>query len=324
MENKLTTTDTGALTSLKIIEFRMDRALQDLRTGYLELGRCLIEAKEAQLVPHGQWEAWVREHACMSERQAQKLMQIARTVESGTALARLDISKIQTLLALPEGQREELAERAEAENLTLRELRDQVQQLKGERDRYFNEKTVAYGAGYSEGSKKGRTSADAHVRQLEDLLAAEKKSHARDQATAGSMVNGLETRIQMLEKQLSEQPDPNKELYREIEKLQGDLSRATEYAKRQAELRKEAQEKLLSYEQDQSRGSGSRGSVDFGASVRRFIGEVGVLQHMGSDIAAWPKNRRGELKMYLDTVETWLHNTRKALSVIPSGGDDYE
>ena len=58
--------------------------------------------------------------------------------------------------------------------------------------------------------------------------------------------------------------------------------------------------------------------------MRRFIGEVGVLQHMGDEIATWPRARRSVLKMYLDTIETWLHNTRKALSVIPSGGDDYE
>ena len=317
MDDKLTTMEPKAITNLSIIEYRMDRALQDLRTGYLELGRCLIEAKEAQLVPHGQWESWVREHACMSERQAQKLMQIARTVESGTALARLDISKIQTLLALPEGQREELAEKAESENLSLRQLQDEVRAIKSERDKYFNKATVSYGAGFREGVEKGKTSQASTVRELQDLLAAEKKAHANDQQVAGN-------RVEYLEKQLAaakDQATPNIEMSREIERLQADLQRASDYARHQAELRKEAQEKLLSYERNQSRAPSDPKDVDLGASVRRFIGEAGVLQHMGDEIATWPKTRRSELKTYLDMIETWLHNTRKAMSVVAVGGD---
>ena len=59
-----------------------------------------IEAKERELVPHGQWEAWVRQHTGMSERTAQRLMATAREVPEGSVLATLPISQVQAILAL--------------------------------------------------------------------------------------------------------------------------------------------------------------------------------------------------------------------------------
>ena len=66
------------LVTLESIETRMAVAWENVARNYLEVGRLLCEAKDRKLVPHGKWEAWVAENAHMSERQAQKLMQMAR------------------------------------------------------------------------------------------------------------------------------------------------------------------------------------------------------------------------------------------------------
>ena len=118
--------------NLGAIEYRMAKARADIYNGALELGRCLIEAKESGQISHGDWEDWVARNAEMSVRNAEKLMKRAREVQDGTALSRLSGSKIDRILALPEGQREELAAKAEAENLSTREIEKEVAQLKGQ------------------------------------------------------------------------------------------------------------------------------------------------------------------------------------------------
>ena len=87
--------DQQALVTLANIEYRISVHMQGTYREILAVGRCLVEAKEAGLVPHGQWEEWVRRNTGMSERQAQRLMQAARNVLMGRlsmALRRADRS----------------------------------------------------------------------------------------------------------------------------------------------------------------------------------------------------------------------------------------
>ena len=77
------------ITTLQNIERRISHHMQGAYSNILEVGRCLIEAKESGLVPHGQWEAWVNRVAGMSERSAQRLMQAAREVSPESAMAKL-------------------------------------------------------------------------------------------------------------------------------------------------------------------------------------------------------------------------------------------
>lgn len=118
--------------TLANIERRISFHMQGAYSNILEVGRCLIEAKESGLVPHGQWEAWVNRVAGMSERSAQRLMQAAREVSPESAMAKLPISKIQAILALPEPQREEVAVKAVEENQTLRELQATIDAMRGD------------------------------------------------------------------------------------------------------------------------------------------------------------------------------------------------
>ena len=100
------------ITTLANIERRIAYHIQGAYSNVIEVGRCLIEAKESGLVPYGQWEAWVNRVAGMNERSAQRLMKAAREVAPESAMAKLPISKIQAILALPEPQREAVAEKA--------------------------------------------------------------------------------------------------------------------------------------------------------------------------------------------------------------------
>lgn len=114
-------------TELARIEMRIQFNLDSAYSNIVDVGRCLIEVKDKHLVPHGQWEQWLADKTGMSARQAQRWMQIAREVPEGSYLSRLGVSKIREILTLPEPEREAVAEQAAREELTLRELREQVQ-----------------------------------------------------------------------------------------------------------------------------------------------------------------------------------------------------
>ena len=124
-------TETRALT-LADYEARIHLYKEQIGTGYIGIGRTLLEAKEAKVVPHGQWESWVQETTGLTPRQAQRCMQAATEIKDGSAMARLEMSKALMLLGsgLDEEAREAIAEKAADEGATVKDLREQLRQAK--------------------------------------------------------------------------------------------------------------------------------------------------------------------------------------------------
>ena len=124
-------TETRELT-LADYEARIHLYKEQIGTGYIGIGRTLLEAKEAKVVPHGRWESWVTETTGLTPRQAQRCMQAATEIRDGSAMARLEMSKALLLLSsgLDEEQREEIAEKAADEGATVKALREEVRQVK--------------------------------------------------------------------------------------------------------------------------------------------------------------------------------------------------
>ena len=118
--------------SLADYEARIYLYKEQIGTGYIGIGRTLIEAKEAKVVPHGQWEDWVTRTTGLTPRQAQRCMQAATEIRDGSAMARLEMSKALLLLSsgLDEETREEIAEKAADEGATVKDLREQLKQAK--------------------------------------------------------------------------------------------------------------------------------------------------------------------------------------------------
>lgn len=116
------------------IEMRIEMHRDAAAGSLLEVGRQLNAAKDEGVVPHGQWTAWVEQHAAMSERVAQKWMQAARELPPGSPLERLGIAKIQSLMMIESGEREAFAEKIGAQDLTSREVDAAVKAARAERD----------------------------------------------------------------------------------------------------------------------------------------------------------------------------------------------
>lgn len=105
-----------------VIETNLEQCRDSAARSFVEIGRWLNAAKAEGVVEHGEWGAWVAQHAGMNERTAQRCMQAARELPPGSALERLGMTKIRALLTLPAGEREQAAEEMDAAHATSAEV----------------------------------------------------------------------------------------------------------------------------------------------------------------------------------------------------------
>ena len=115
------------------IEIIRRQTVATVLAGACEIGKRLIEAKNR--LPHGAWGSWLAAHVDYSERTAQNLMQLYEGYGKSDPQALADmqglsITKAITLLGLDEERRSELIASGEAEELSTRELKKRVEELK--------------------------------------------------------------------------------------------------------------------------------------------------------------------------------------------------
>lgn len=307
-KNALEAAHAGKLTELASIEARIHFHVRTAYASIVEVGRCLIEAKATGLIPHGQWEAWVREHAQMTETRAQKLMKIAREVPENSKLSLLPISKIQEILSLPEPQREAMAERAQAEDMTVRELRAAVakEQQKSEQlmTKYNREMTR-------------RKKAEADTEELSGRIA---RSQIDRQMELDAMEVHHRSEIRELQKQIAEAKAApagiSPEAQQKIDELEAKLKDAERIADQQAELRQQTLQALQEAQSRASRG-GAAIEEDLTAeavitAARTFISCVGYLPH-STKLAAVNQQDRQAIQSHVEMVAKWAEDMRAAL-----------
>lgn len=314
------------LIRLTDIEHQIAHHMNGAYQEFLAVGRCLVDARDANLVPHGQWEEWVTRNTGLSQRQAQRLMQAARLAAPGSALEKLPLSKITALLMAPEDQREALAEKALAENTSVRELKETVSQLRHrlemtEKNRQKLEENQA--AQVADLRRKALKEQDAAV-----SAAVEEASRQMREMREAMMKQGVEMeRVEAFAKARMEEAEElkkraaggiSRQAQEAIDQLRRELKEAENYGAQQAQARQAAQQELLEM-QSQAARSGYRPQgeeVDLGTAVRTFMGAAGVLPHMGSTLAGMPGARRQEIRQYVDMIDAWVQGARRALSVV--------
>lgn len=317
-----------SIISLGAIEYRMAKARSDIYGGALELGRCLIEAKEGGLVTHGEWEAWVARNAEMSVRSAEKLMKRAREVQDGTALSRLSGSKIDRILALPEDQREELAAKAETENLSTREIEKEVAQLKGMLDA-ANARADALEAdahrAFADGKKVAEERAQERIDRMhwtmdqqqreiaqakEDAELAEKRAReawdegfktGQNQIPARDDVDALKAALADKEKR--------------IEGLKTELERTVAFATRANEDKKRLQQQLHDAADDTARETGVSLAEGARRDVAAFLASAaGQLPYMQGRIDRLGADDLDTLRALVTAVKKWAIATDTILA----------
>lgn len=116
------------------IETNLAACKRSIAMSLWQIGTLLCQAKDEGVVPHGEWTAWATAHSGLNERGVQYAMRQARELSADSPLLALDDSKINALLRIPAGEREEFAERIDAKGSSSREVADAVAQYRRERD----------------------------------------------------------------------------------------------------------------------------------------------------------------------------------------------
>lgn len=277
---------------LTVIENRLHNNVERVYESMLDIGRCLNQAKDEKLVPHGEWEAWVQQHARLSPRNAQRAMKAAREYSKATTLSHLEFSKLYALLALPADEREEFAEEVGADELTVKQLNEAIEARKAaERER--------------EAEKKRRETLESEMRKQEADAAAEC-------ATLFAEKTALEQQLAEARNDIATNA--------EIERLQGELEELEDEVERRANAESRAKAELLRLQSQIARGeTGNAKSGDgltpdeLGEITRAFIGRAAVLPHMRAQLSACDHNTRAIYRAQVEMVADWCERSLRAL-----------
>lgn len=102
-----------------------------------QAGQCLTVIKER--VGHGNWGDWCKQNLQFSERKAQNMMKLSAEMHGKNSIfanpqtfANIEISKVYELLSAPEEVQKAMIENPEAEDMNVREFKDEIRRLKEE------------------------------------------------------------------------------------------------------------------------------------------------------------------------------------------------
>ena len=353
------TTETRALT-LADYEARIHLYKEQIGTGYIGIGRTLIEAKEAKVVPHGQWETWVTETTGLAPRQAQRCMQAATEIRDGSAMAQLEMSKALLLLSsgLDEEQREEIAAKAVDEGATVKqlkeelrkaklqvvqetgaatEIRDALRKAEEERERLEQQLRATESAykirindekedAYKRGEMAGAADAAKEIRQLRNDLENNRqlRQSLKDQLDGAREV--MDKRVTGLQNELNKQKQYAESLRDELEKAKAEPAMPAEFARDREILlaaAEDAEKRAADAEAElEALRAGGAGKPD---PVWKIL-KVATVKFM-TDCEMLPMDPaamipdKARIMAHVERIEKWTDMMRMALEgVVPAEG----
>lgn len=187
----------------------------------IEIGKRLCEVK--QMVPAGSWGQWLRENISYSERTAQNAMAIYN--EYGRhgipeGLMHASMTNALQLIGLPDDMKRGLIESGAAEDMSSRELKEEIARLKAERDE-----------------------AQMRIEDLAGALQAEEDAASEAETQVEKLKHELEGKNALIE-QAGRLREDIKQARSEAEELRRTALDASEKAAREAERRRELELEL--------------------------------------------------------------------------------
>lgn len=203
----------------------------------LEIGNCLIEAKET--IPHGDWADFLAEVE-IQERFAQRYMRLAREWTNPTALSDLGATKALALLVLSPEERETFMEENNVVDMTSRELEKAIR----ERDEARRAAETAQADARSAEESRAKMEADMAVLKRLHESAQENETQARE-ALEQAQAELKELRARPVEVAVEEDQKAVEKARKEaIAEMQAKVD-AAEKARKEAEQKRKDAEKAL-------------------------------------------------------------------------------
>ena len=251
------TTRTPGLIAAEINKIKEDTK-RILIYNSIEIGRKLTEAKE--LVPHGEWGNWLKTEVDYSKSTANNLMKIfqeygadqisllGENLKSQT-FGNLNYSQATLLLGVPAEEREKFVEENNVEEMSARELKKAIEELKKTEE----EKEKALKA-MEEAEEKARQESEAR-QDLEDAFnsgAEERRKLEEEKESLIGKINGLEKKIEELntiDKEVSVSTEEiDKEIEERIQELKDKLEETTKEKNKLEDKLKAAEEGVTNSE----------------------------------------------------------------------------
>lgn len=216
------TTRTPGLIAAEINKIKEDTK-RILIYNSIEIGRKLTEAKE--MLPHGEWGKWLKTEVDYSKTTANNLMKIFQEYGSeqinllgdnlkSQTFGNLNYSQATLLLGVPAEEREKFVEENNVEEMSARELKKAIEELKKTEE----EKEKALKA-MEEAEEKARQELEAR-QALEDAFnsgAEERRKLEEEKESLIGKINGLEKKIEELNTIDKEVSVSTEEIDKEIE-----------------------------------------------------------------------------------------------------------
>ena len=289
---ELTNTTKNEISTLDSLAMQAKICIQNARMNLLQLGRVLTEARP--LVPHGEWENWVKTNTSMSKRAAEQYMQAYQEFGLNPQIAELGTTKTLKLLPLTEDEREKLLSENDVGSMSTRQLDEAIRKQKQEALKEARKEVQ----GELEKERTARIAAEQRAKAAESRppeIPKELSDKLRDH----------EEKLERLTRENSGLKQEIRERDEELEEQQADYNRA--------------QEELLNIKSQVAKGDAERVPLDqltldtFASAVRAFIGTCARMPHMAATFATMPLTDKNGYDELLRTVESWAADSRKAL-----------
>lgn len=269
--------------------------IQNARMNLLQLGRVLAEAKP--LVPHGEWENWVKTNTSMSKRAAEQYMQAYAEFGLNPQIAELGTTKTLKLLPLTEDEREKLLSENDVNSMSTRQLDEAIRKQKQEALKEARQEVQ----GELEKERTARIAAEQRAKAAESRPPEVTKELSDKLRSHKEQMERLTRENSILKQEIRERDE-------ELEEQQADYNRA--------------QEELLNIKSQVAKGDAERVPTDqltvdaFASAVRAFIGACARMPHMSATFSAMSQIDKNEYDELLRTVEAWAKDSRKALDSV--------
>ena len=200
----------------------------------IEIGQRLKEAKS--LVPYGEWQEWLEVNVDYSERTAQNMMALADEYanKETQALADLPVTKAVMLLGVPSEDREAFMRENPVEDMSTRELKAAIEELKAEKARMqitIDELMNAPAADPDEDMREKMEELSREKKELADTVTARDNQISgltRDRDKAQKSLGEMMKKQQEREATVAQLEKDQREKEKVIQSLRDELAKASE------------------------------------------------------------------------------------------------
>lgn len=307
--NEITNTTQNDLTTLERVTAEARILRMSINMNMFHLARVLVEAKE--VVPHGEWLAWIRENADVSEKTAEDMMAAYRKFKDNPRVQQLSPSKTYKLLALPAGTEDAFLEQHDVENMTTRQIAEAVKKARAEEQERARRDIEQERAWRKEAERRARELYE-HPEVPEEVT--EELRQAKEQARIEKEQHDY------FANRTRDLGNENVRLNREKEAWEKEKAELEADADSQAEQYNRLLSEYNAYKSAQKRGDSDRPQSDeltlevFSAAVREFTGLCARMPYMGAVFADMEEKQRRDYDVLLRSVEGWAEGARRALN----------